>query len=87
MSTETGLPHTSHELTDVPSREFDDEEVPDQADVEEAAEDSDPDDPSALSNDVTNQKRKEKAEVFREPGKSLLPASRVLKIIKADEVC
>jgi hypothetical protein len=32
-----------------------------------------------------SKKRKEKVELTREPGRSLLPASRVLKIIKADE--
>jgi hypothetical protein len=38
------------------------------------------------SNDAGPSKRVEKAEAAHEPGKSLLPASRVLKIIKADEV-
>jgi hypothetical protein len=32
-----------------------------------------------------SKKRKERMELIREPGRSLLPASRVLKIIKADE--
>jgi hypothetical protein len=39
-----------------------------------------------VNDGAMSNKRAEKSEAFREPGKSLLPASRVLKIIKADEV-
>jgi hypothetical protein len=44
-------------------------------------------DQGATSNDGTvPRKRIDKPEAARDPGRSLLPASRVLKIIKADEV-
>jgi DNA polymerase epsilon subunit 4 len=67
--------------------EEDTQDVDEQVDEQEEQDQSRPDSAATGRVKGPTRDRKEQQSLVREPGKSLLPHTRVQKIIKADKVC